>query len=266
MFRDKSGNCKTPYSVQLQKEYPSLLHHLFCYTGNTHGFGANTSILISSMNKISKALYPNCDIRGKLALTKYSFTRFFNENKGKIKEAALKPRLSEKHKKERLVFSKTNKKRLNRKKKKDKKKFHFCFIDEKLFYIFTNRKKHKYLPPAPFEILKDVFVPLRKIRSRRHVAKVMFMGIVGPLNLEHGFDGKIMMKRVSRQKESKITTHHQRFSMSYIINQLIKDGEWKENCLMPGMATWQLFNTLQDTYDLEDKTTVSLVLTYQSYS
>ena len=87
----------------------------------------------------------------------------------------------------------------------------------------------------------------------------MFMGIVAPPNRLHGFDGKIMMKRVSRQKKSKTTTYHQRFSVNYHLNQLIKQGEWKETCFMPGMLAWQLFETLQDTYDLEDDTVHSLV-------
>ena len=88
------------------------------------------------------------------------------------------------------------------------------------------------------------------------------MGIVAPPDLLHEFDGKIMMKRVSRQKETMKTTHHQRFSINYHVNQLIKDGEWKETCFMPGMVTWQLFEALQDTYDLEDDTVFSLALTY----
>ena len=71
------------------------------------------------------------------------------------------------------------------------------------------------------------------------------------------------MKRVSRQKETKSTTHYQRFSINYHIIQLIKDVEWKETCFMPGMVTWQLFEALQDIYDLEDDTVFSLVLTYR---
>jgi hypothetical protein len=265
MFRDKSGNHKIPYSKRIQDLYPTLLHSLFRYAGNTHGFDANTSILISSMNKKSKALYPNCEIRSNLSLSKYTFTRFFNENKGKVREAKTKPRLSEQNKAKRVVFCKKNKKRLNRKKKKNTK-FHYCFIDEKWFYVYTNRKKNKYLPAAPFENLSDVFVPARKVRSKRHVTKVMFMGIVAPPDYLHDFDGKIMMKRVSREETTKKTTHHQRFSDSYHINQLLKEGEWKKTCFMPGMETWQLFDAVQQTYDLDDDVLFSLVLSYHHYN
>ena len=268
MFRDKSGNCTVPFTTKLQQLYPKLLHSLFRYAGNTHGYDANNSILISSMNSKSKALHPDCPVRGKLALSKYNFTRFFQENKGIIKRPTTKPRLTKKHKVSRVVFSKKNKRRLNRKKMKGAKhvKFHYCFIDEKWFYIFTNRKKRKYLPAATFENLSDVIAPARKIRSRRHVTKVMFMGIIAPPDLQHDFDGKIMLKRVSRQTESKQVTHHQRFSVNYHINQLIKDGEWKEACLLPGMVGWQLFETIQDTYDLEDDVGLSLVLTYRTFN
>jgi hypothetical protein len=182
MFRDHSGNCSVPFTTKLQQLFPELLHTLFRYAGNTHGYDANTSILVNSMNNKSKALYPNCEVRGKLKLSKYNFDRFFKENKGVVKEPTIKPRLSKEHKASRVVFCKRNKKRINRKKKRDRKyvKFHYCFIDEKWFYVFTKRKKNKYLPPALFEKLSEVFIPSRKIRSRRFVTKVMFMGIVAP--------------------------------------------------------------------------------------
>ena len=35
---------------------------------------------------------------------------------------------------------------------------------------------------------------------------------------------------------------------------------------MPGMLAWQLFETLQDTYDLKDDTVHSLVLSYCTYT
>ena len=72
------------------------------------------------MNKKSNDLYPTCEICSKLGLSKYTFTSFFNENKGKIKEAKTKPQLSDDHKSQRVVFSKKNKKRLNRKKIKER--------------------------------------------------------------------------------------------------------------------------------------------------
>ena len=268
MFRDRSGNCTIPFTTKIQQLYPELLHSLFRYAGNTHGYDANTSILVSSMNDKSKALYPNCPVRGKLELSKYNFTRFFKENKGIIKQPTTKPRLTDNHKKSRVVFSKTNKRRLHKKRSKGAKhvSFNYCFIDEKWFYIFTNRKKTKYLPGAKFEKLSDVIQPARKIRSRRYVTKVMFMGIVAPPSFEHNFDGKIMLKRVSRQTKTKKLTHHQHFSVNYHVNQLIKDGEWKEACFLPGMVGWELFETLQDTYDLEDDIVFSLVLTYRTFT
>ena len=86
------------------------------------------------------------------------------------------------------------------------------------------------------------------------------------MKIEHDFDGKIMIKRVSKQIKSKTATHHQIFSVNYHINQLIKDGEWKGTCVMPVMEPWQLFETIQDTYDLDDNVVFSLVLTYRTFS
>ena len=49
------------------------------------------------MNHTSKVLYPNCENRRKLALSKYNFSRFFSDNKGKIKEATSKLQLTKKN-------------------------------------------------------------------------------------------------------------------------------------------------------------------------
>ena len=112
LFHDHAGNCIIPFTTKIQQLFLELLHTLFCYAGNTHGYDANTSILVSNMNAKSKALHPNCDICGKLELSKYNFDRFFKENKGIIKQPrTIKPCLSDKNKAARVVFSKTNKKR-----------------------------------------------------------------------------------------------------------------------------------------------------------
>ena len=209
MYSDKRGNCTIPYTRMLQQSFPGLLHQLFRYAGNTFGYDANTFILISSMNDRAHSLYSTCEVRGSLRLTKYTFDSFFQENKGVIREPKVKPRLTDDHKSKRVVFVVEVKLLLKGNKEATKVRFYFCFIDEKWFYIFTNRKKNKYLPPGPGEKASDVYPPDRKVRSKRFVTKTMFMGIVAPPNPEKNFDGKIFIKRVSKTVTSKKLSYHQ---------------------------------------------------------
>lgn len=59
-------------------------------------------------------------------------------------------------------------------------KLYYCFLDEKWFYTTSRRRKFKILPRATFESLKESFFIPKKIRSRRHACKVMFLGVVAP--------------------------------------------------------------------------------------
>jgi hypothetical protein len=238
---------------------------MFRYAGTTCGYDANIPTLIYHMNEKSKSLHPQCDIRGKLSLTKYTFNVFFSDNGGKIKETVIRPRLTDNHKSERLEFCVMCKDKVKCSKDKEGKEFYYCFMDEKWFYIFTSRKKTKNLPPAPGENFDEVFIVARKVRSRRFVTKVMFMGVVAPPHPEHDFDGKIFLKRVSKDEYCKKTSYQQNFSDNYHVNQLLRDGEWMETCYLPDMCPRHLFEAIKDTYDLEDDIVYDLVVSYKTY-
>ena len=68
----------------------------------------------------------------------------------------------------------------------------------------------KVLPPANFENLKDAFIRVPKLRSRRHVCKVMFLGLVAP-PIKGKMDGKILLKRLSVKKKQKKVSYNQQF-------------------------------------------------------
>ena len=122
------------------------------------------------------------------------------------------------------------------------------------------------MPPHPTEDLEDVFEHARKIRSRRYPTKVMYMGIVAPPDPEMLFDGKIMMKRVSKKVLSKALTYNQKISTNYHINQLInKSGEWKTSCYIDKMCAWQLFESMGDVYCIDDNITFDMVCSYRTY-
>merc|ERR1712238_585958 len=86
-----------------------------------------------------------------------------------------------------------------------------CHLDEKWFYITSRRKKIKQLPLADGEKGND-FTPSPKMRSRRYPVKCMFLGCVANPSPQHGFDGRIHLERISKQKPTGQMTHHSRFS------------------------------------------------------
>ena len=267
LFSDLAGCHTIPYTTMIQKHFPGFLHTMFRYAGNTHGYDANIPTLYSSMNDKARANFTSCPVRGNLDLTKFKFEFFFNENKGTIKEDVSSPRLTDDHKSNRLVFAITYKEKIEKSNTVVEKRvsFYYCFLDEKWFYIFTSRKRRKCLPAGPGETHDDVFVPARKIRSRRFVEKVMFMGVVAPPDLENRFDGKIFMKRVSKQVKSKRLSYHTKFSDNYHINQLLRTEEWKSTCYMQDMCPRHLFESIKDTYNLDDCITYDLVCSYHTF-
>ena len=59
------------------------------------------------------------------------------------------------------------------------------------------------MPLFPGENLDDVFVLPRRVCSRRHITKVMYMDVMARPIPAEGFDAKILMKHVSRSEVSK---------------------------------------------------------------
>ena len=54
------------------------------------------------------------------------------------------------------------------------------------------------------------------------------MGVIGRPQPHHNFDGKILMKRVSKVKYISTRTTHNNFSHDAIVNSHIKMGEWRK--------------------------------------
>lgn len=111
----------------------------------------------------------------------------------------------------------------------------------------------------------DVHVAQPKERSRRFPTKVMYMGIVAPPVPEHDFDGKIMIKRVSKKQKTNKVSHNQRFHDCYIINNDLKNGEWKTLYYSTGYSVALLFHNISMTYGLDAEIAENLVLSYDTY-
>ena len=67
-----------------------------------------------------------------------------------------------------------------------------------------------------------------KIRSRRHPVKVMCLGAAADPQEEHGFDGRICMKRASNQATASRRSTNQRFSDNMHVNTEMISGGWRE--------------------------------------
>ena len=84
----------------------------------------------------------------------------------------------------------------------------------------------KILPKASFKTEDEAKVGTPKTPSCRHPTKVMFLGVVCPLDLLEDSDGKVMIKRVSKITKSNGVSATKSFVPDSITNTNIKDGEW----------------------------------------
>ena len=87
-------------------------------------------------------------------------------------------------------------------------------LDEKWFYTTSRRRTYKHLPRAKFEQAGIDRIRVRKVISRRHPAKCMFMAAITKPNDENNFDGKVWIKRVAVQKTLTRSSCNQQFHIS----------------------------------------------------
>jgi hypothetical protein len=151
-------------------------------------------------------------------LNKFSLYRWFKKNKGKEKRVKEKPLLTEEHKASRLEHA-------NRIRTLHEQGAIICYLDEKWFYHFSRRKKSKHLPRAEFEEEGADRMRVRRVISRRHPVKTMFMGVITQPQQENNFNGLLSMKRLSEQQILLRGTHRHRFHLDYDVNRLIVEEE-----------------------------------------
>ena len=264
VLMSQRGNKKGGYVEKINRTYPTLLHGLYRYAVQALGADETAQKLSEAMNVRSKDLFPDCPIRSKLTMTRHHFWKFFYTCGGKLKNPVTKPRLTPEHIRNRLVFAQKWLDKL-----KSGEKFYYCFLDEKWFYTSSRRKKFKILPKAPWEELKDAFFIAPKVRSRRHPCKVMFLSVVAPPIIDKDgnveFDGKILMKRVSKTAEQARLSTNQNFVEYYVPNHKLKIGEWKllyNNMISPS----QLIQQIVSKYKIGDRVAEKLVFKYKSAS
>ena len=143
-------------------------------------------------------------------------------------------------------------------------KFNIFFLDEKWFYITSRRKKLKILPRAEFESLQEAdFVP-KKVRSRRHLCKIMYLGVVGP-HIDGKSDGKIFLKRVSEKTKTKRQSYNQHFNTYFEINNRLKMEEWKLMYDTETRSVSSLMAQIIHKYKINNWRSDNLCFQYKSY-
>ena len=104
-----------------------------------------------------------------------------------------------------------------------------------------------------------------KLRSQRHPVKGMFLGVVGNPQEEYGSDGRVLLKRVSRQKTIAIKTRSRNFSIDLLVNEALQGDMW-QNFISDGMNVGSLLDQLATVYDLDEFIAERMVLSYVSYT
>ncbi len=89
--------------------------------------------------------------------------------------------------------------------------FPVCYFDKKLFYTVTRRCRIKFLPKCEHEEEGADFIVRPKTRSRRIPIKVMYLRVVGRPCADKGFNGRILLERVSEERTIQKQSKHQRF-------------------------------------------------------
>jgi hypothetical protein len=106
---------------------------------------------------------------------------------------------------------------------------------------------------------------VRKVVSRRHFLKTMFFGVVGEVNEENGFDGKIFLERISENNILNRTTYRNNYHHDREINDALKAGEWRELYPDdPSIPSSEFIRMIVEFFTLDD-TGEYLWLRYTSY-
>ncbi len=249
------GTARGSFVARIEREHPTYLINLYWYATSIHGDDLTFQQLADAMNAKANIdqLVPEFNISvGQLK-------QWFSNMKGKQLSPNEKPYLTPEHLAVRLDYA-------NRMLQMQREGRHICYLDEKWFYTTTQRKKLKYVPRQPYEAIGADYVRRRKVVSRRHSLKTMFIGVVAEANAEHEFDGKIMMERIAEDKVLRRATYRNQFHFDRHFNDEIKSGGWKQLYPDdPNILTYEFIGIIANNYDLEEEVEERLCLRYDTY-
>jgi hypothetical protein len=234
---------------------PTYLTTLFRWACGVLGNTATFQQLATAMNAKAAAEHVIPDMH----LSVDQLKRWFKKMKGKELKISSKPYLTEEHKASRLRYCERIQQLIQESKI-------ITYLDEKWFYTDSRRKKMKYLPRQPFEAEGSDRLHARKVISRRHGLKTMFIGVVGNPNEEQGFNGKIFLERIAEEKILARATYRNNFSNDRDINNSIKAGEWRH--LFPDdptLITSEFLRLIVEFFGLMEEVEPNLCLQYETF-
>lgn len=88
-----------------------------------------------------------------------------------------------------------------------------------------------------------------KVRKRKYYVKIMFVGIVGCPQSKYGFDGQVMLKRISNLQKVSKGICYQRVSIHIYINEALHKTIW-HNSVINRMSIDNLLSVISTVYDL----------------
>ena len=242
-FNPKARHGSTSYTDTIEKLHPGLLHSLFRYVTDVQGSNLSFQELSYYMNLKSQS---NPDASQHLHLNRKQVSAWFKKNKGKEVSPIERPLETEKNIEERKKWIAKYFSILTDPSKP------VVYLDEKWFYTTSRRKKLKQLPQGSCELEPPPNLKRFQARNRRFPVKCMFMGVVARPNEQRKFNGRIMLKRVSKSKIITKRTAHKNFSQDRLTNQMIKDGDWKQLIPADGMYISDLKDLFEESYQLEE--------------
>ena len=245
---------KKSYVQKIEENHPGYLHELFRYATRTKGANASFGELAKQMNLKSNVpgeMHPTLTIRRRM------LSKWFDDNGGKLKAPVEKPLLTPKHMQQRVDWVHKYKYILS----DDTKPV--AFLDEKWFYTSSRRRRRKILPRGPNEPEGADIVPIKKVRSRRHPVKAMFLGVVARPQRDKNFDGKIHIKRVSHMKKLLQMSRRTSYSDDAYVQAELKQGLW-HNLHVADMTFNELADAIISHYSLEEHVAARLEFVYKS--
>ena len=136
---------------------------------------------------------------------------------------------------------------------------HEVHMDEKWFYIRTNRSRRKFLARQPDESADAVpdesadavpyRPPRRRTKSRRFRTKIMYLGVVGKPDPTHDFPGKVCLIRVAVSKTATAHSTTENFSPDIERNKGIVDG-WRA-LVNDTMTASEIKDTIATAFSLD---------------
>jgi hypothetical protein len=246
---------RTSLIADLEMQQPQYVITLFREAVKLIGATASFHELALKMNELSR------DREEPFEFNRKSLAQWFRRLGGKERSGRLeKPVLTQEHMEKRVEWAQTMQTNMA-----DKVIVH---LDEKWFYCNTRRKKYKDLGLQHGEEAGADELPIRRVVSRQHPTKVMFMGIIAKPNMEHGFDGKVDIIRISKSKEIKQTSYRQMFVIDRNVNDALRNGAWRElfGPVSTTLTIGAMVETIIAAYDLDDELQGELVFRYSNYN